>query len=750
MFQNRRSSRRPHVRPSLEALEERALLNAALPHVKHLAAPAEVSAAKRAAAPIVPNLPSAPTSRVTTVPANGDLNPYGLAVVPAGFPRGGLIHAGEYLVSNFNNSTNAQGTGTTIVAITPGQNPATAPVFFNSQAVGLTESLSVLKSGFVIVGNVPTTSSTIGSGSLQIINRFGTVVQTLSDANTNSNLFDGPWASAVNDKGNTAQLFVSNLESGAITRINFKVVKKHGQANLKVVSMRQIASGYTVMTSPGIPQTGNVFVETNLVSNGAVPAQQTDPNLNGPWGISFSTTSPFWVSDQAANFNGSGATTVYKESDTPIPTSSGSLLTVGVTNQGNAPPSGDQTNGPTGQVSTGAPGITTGPTDFLVGQTEADFIFANLDGSISAWNGGASSTIEATVAGASFTGLAIGNTSTGAPQIYAADQTGGNVDIFNSNWQMTGTLSDPNFASFPTGYAAFNVQNLSVNGKQTIFVTYANQSTGGGIVDEFSTNGTFIKTLVDDTAGVNLDAPWGLAVAPAGWGQFGGDLLVANNNANAAGLTEINAFNPTTGAFEGTLTLSSGQPFSETELWGLSFGNGASAGSTNTLFFTAGLPGNTNGLFGAISAQPVSEPGTAPVFIGPGGLAYNSKNDTLYVTGMGNNEIFAIKHASKTHSDNGTGTLVYQDQAHLRGPIGLALAPNGDLLTTNGDAVNVDANQPSELIEFTPEGQFVGELSLDPALGAAFQVIVQSTHKKVTVATVNDDLNTLDFRTITT
>ena len=138
------------------------------------------------------------------------------------------------------------------------------------------------------------------------------------------------------------------------------------------------------------------------------------------------------------------------------------------------------------------------------------------------------------------------------------------------------------------------------------------------------------------------------------------------------------------------------------------------------------------------------------MFIGPGGLAYDSKNDTLYVAATGNNEIFAIKHASKTHSDNGTGALVYQDQAHLRGPIGLALAPNGDLLTTNDDAVNVDANQPSELIEFTPEGQFVGELSLDPALGAAFQIVVQSTHKTVTVATVNDDLNTLDFRTITT
>ena len=131
-----------------------------------------------------------------------------------------------------------------------------------------------------------------------------------------------------------------------------------------------------------------------------------------------------------------GRRTVYKVSDTSIPTSSGPLLTVGVTNLGDAPPSGPaMTNGPTGQVSTGAPGITTGPMDFLVGTSKADFIFANLDGTISGWNGGASSTIEATVAGASYTGLAIGNTSTGAAQIYAADQNSGNIDIFNSQWK---------------------------------------------------------------------------------------------------------------------------------------------------------------------------------------------------------------------------------------------------------------------------------------------------------------------------
>jgi len=450
MLQNRPSSRHASVRPTLQALEKRALLNAALPHVKHLAVPAEVSAAKRAPGLIVPNVESSPRAR-----------------------------------------------------------------------------------------------------------------------------------------------------------INFEVVKKHGHANLKVVSPAQIASGHTVRTAAGMDPARDAYVQTNLVSDIPGMAPNTDPNLQGAWGLSFSSSSPFWVSAQAANFNGSGAASVYKVSDTSIPTSTGPLLTVGVTNQGNAPPNPNMTNGPTGQVATGAPGITTGSTDFLVNGSKAAFIFANLDGSISGWNGGTHSTIEATVAGASFTGLAIGNLPGpgGAAQIYAADQNSGNIDVFNSKWQMTGTFSDPNFARFPTGYAAFNVQNLSVNGKQTLFVTYANQSTGGGIVDEFSTNGNFIKTLIKDTFGFYLDAPWGLAIAPRNWGQFGGDLLVGNNNPDFFGLTKISAFNLRTGGFVGTLRLNNRQPFSEPELWALSFGSGAGAGSTDTLFFTAGLPNNTDGLFGAISVQ---------------------------------------------------------------------------------------------------------------------------------------------------
>jgi len=328
------------------------------------------------------------------------------------------------------------------------------------------------------------------------------------------------------------------------------------------------------------------YVETNLVSNEAGVAPVTDSNLIDPWGVAFSATSPLWVSNQ-----GSGTATVYRITGT---TSSATLLTEGVANVGGAPPS--DANGPTGQVSTAAPGVTTGATDFQVTGAKASFIFDNLDGSISAWRGGLSTAaITQTVAGASFTGLAIGDTSGGAAQIYAADQNSGNVDIFNNLWQQVGALTDP---SLPAGFTAFNVQNI--NG--TLFVTYANPNDPlGGVVDEFNINGAMINRLITDTAGTHLQSPWGLALAPAGWGDFAGDLLVGNNGGDGT----INAYS-LSGVQLGQITLNTGL-FSEQQLWALTFGNGSSAGSSNILYFTAGYTADaTNGLIGAISVPEPS------------------------------------------------------------------------------------------------------------------------------------------------
>jgi hypothetical protein len=356
--------RRPKARPALESLEDRCLLDGI---------------------PVIPNLPPAFLS-ASTVPSNGDLNPYGVAFVPNGFPQGGPLHAGDILVSNFNNQNNLQGTGTTIVDISPtGQQK----LFFEGSsapgALGLTTALGVLKAGFVLVGSVPTldgSSSTIQApGSLLILNSQGKMVMTLSS----SSLLDGPWDLTIHDQGNQAQVFVSNVLSGTVTRIDLMIPQN---GNPVVASETQIASGYLIRTDP------------------------------------------------------------------------------------------------------------------------------------------------------------------------------------------------------------------------------------------------------------------------------------------------------------------------------------------------------------------------AALVVGPTGLAYDAENDILYVASTGDNAIFAIADAQARTTDAGKGTVVYKDHKHLHGPLALTLTPNGDLITANGDAVKPNPKLPSELVEFTPQGQFVAQLSVDSAPGSAFGLALASSEDQIRFAAVDDNLNTLDIWTI--
>jgi hypothetical protein len=355
---------RPPPRLALERLEERCLLDGI---------------------PIIPNLPPTFLS-ASTVPPQGDLNPYGVAFVPNGFPQDGRLHPGDILVSNFNNRRNLQGTGTTIVDIAPDGEQTR---FFKGPsapgALGLTTALGVLRRGFVLVGSVPTldgTSNTIQApGSLLLLNSKGKVVLKLSDAS----LLDGPWDLTVNDQGDQAQVFVSNVLSGTVTRIDLQIPTK---GNPVVTSETQIASGYLIRTDP------------------------------------------------------------------------------------------------------------------------------------------------------------------------------------------------------------------------------------------------------------------------------------------------------------------------------------------------------------------------AALVVGPTGLAFDATKDILYVASTGDNAIFAIADAKASTNDAGKGTVVFQDSQHLHGPLALTLTPNGDLITSNGDAVNPDPNQPSELVEFTPQGQFVAQLSVDSAPGSAFGLAVESSPKQIHFAAVDDNLNTLNIWTI--
>jgi hypothetical protein len=151
-----------------------------------------------------------------------------------------------------------------------------------------------------------------------------------------------------------------------------------------------------------------------------------------------------------------------------------------------------------------------------------------------------------------------------------------------------------------------------------------------------------------------------------------------------------------------------------------------------------------------IASGYLTRPDSAALVVGPTGLAYDAKHDRLYVASTGDNAIFSISDAADRTRDAGMGHLVYMDDAHLRGPLGLVLAPNGDLITSNGDAVNGDPTQPSELVEFTPGGKFVGQFSIDPSQGAAFGLAVSDVGGLLRLAAVEDATNSLDVWTFQT
>ena len=328
------------------------------------------------------------------------------------------------------------------------------------------------------------------------------------------------------------------------------------------------------------------YIQTNLVSNIPGLAILTDPNLQNPWGMSSGPTTPLWISEQVTNlsplFNITSAGIVKN------------ALTVSI-------PATQSPQGPTGQVSN------IGGSGFLANGTTARFIFANLDGGISAWNGvGTSAITQATTTGAVYTGLAIDS---GKTRLYAADTAGGKIDAFDALFQpisTSGGFSNP----FP-GLVPFNVQEIG--GK--IYVTYAppglasmrSAPEGSGGVAVYDEDGNLLQTLID---GSKLASPWGLALAPASFGQFGNDLLVGNFSFVAS---EINAFDPLTGAFEGTIPVDPGPGNSPGGLWALIFGNGGNGGLPNTLYFTDGINGELDGLFAAIT---VPEPSSLLVLLG--------------------------------------------------------------------------------------------------------------------------------------
>ena len=319
---------------------------------------------------------------------------------------------------------------------------------------------------------------------------------------------------------------------------------------------------------------------TNLVSNQLdTHAPTIDPLLANPWGLARSAGSPWWISD-----NDTGWSTLY--------TATGTIegLKVVIPTAGNGPVEATGLNGPgtpTGIVANGS------KTDFQVSGVASSFIFATLDGTISAWPGLnknlATLVVDNSASKASYTGLAI-TSHTSGNFLYAADNANNKIDMFDGDFNLVQSFGDP---SVPSTLSVFGVQDI--NG--LVYITYAVPNVGaGGYVDVFKEDGTFVKTLIHSLL---LNQAWGIALAPGNFGPLSNTLLVSNNSVDGT----INGFDPVSGRFVGTIRDERGRPIVLNNLWGVAFGGGTTNnGATNQLFVTVGQGIGTAELAGTFAS----------------------------------------------------------------------------------------------------------------------------------------------------
>jgi uncharacterized protein (TIGR03118 family) len=342
------------------------------------------------------------------------------------------------------------------------------------------------------------------------------------------------------------------------------------------------------------------YTQTNLVSDQS-GAAVLDANLQNPWGLSRSSTSPWWVSN-----NGTGTATLYNGN-----TGAPAALIVTI-----PPTSGSDPGVPTGTVFNFTSGFELTPGN------PARFLFVTEDGTVSGWNPAVDPThavIKARLRGSVFKGAAIA-TYRGAPYLYVADFARQRVDVFDAGFHLVAPVGDDDDHGHPEvhggrfrdervprGFAPFNVQ--SVGGR--LFVTFAKRDpatnddekgAGLGYVDVFSAGGRLLQRLEH---GDWLNAPWGIALAPGDFGAFSHNVLVGQ-----FGSGEIAAFDVVSGAFLGRMRKAGTDTALVIDgLWALGFGNGATAGPLNSLFFTAGLDDEAHGLFGNLTAVSTEQPG---------------------------------------------------------------------------------------------------------------------------------------------
>ena len=314
------------------------------------------------------------------------------------------------------------------------------------------------------------------------------------------------------------------------------------------------------------------YTVTPLVSDVPGAAATLDPNLVNGWGLTRSGTSPWWVAD-----NGTDKSTLYSGGvQRSIPMIVPLVIDI------------------TGGATTGT--VFNPTSGFPVNSAPSKFIFDSEAGTITAWNGGTTAnTVVPNTTGAIYKGLAIAGKGKDA-LLYAADFHNAKIDVFDESFAKVtapGGFVDPNL---PAGFAPFNVQELAgrivvASAKQDKDAEDEVAGDGLGYVDVFDASGHLLRRLISQG---KLNAPWGLVLAPRHFGQFSGDLLVGNFGDGA-----INAYDPRTGQFDGTLTNKDGNPIKVNGLWALRFGNGV-FGTPTTLIFTAGIGDEAHGLLGEI------------------------------------------------------------------------------------------------------------------------------------------------------
>jgi uncharacterized protein (TIGR03118 family) len=419
------------------------------------------------------------------------------------------------------------------------------------------------------------------------------------------------------------------------TSFDRQTQSKSRRRNLLALSLAAIAI-------PAAAQTAGTYTVTNLVSDGSVPATITDANFINPWGV---TNATFWINTQATGLDYVISPTNFPPFTPPAAPAIAFKISIPAASGGTT-----ATGSPTGAASTGT------ATGFVLPDAvKATFLFASLDGIITGWNSKlgtagavAQVAINNSTAGAVYTDMALATNTTGTFLLAANFGKAAAIEVYDSNFaaaKLAGSFTDP---SLPANYVPYSVH---VIGSQ-VFVTYALRGTtggptvapGNGMVNVFDTNGNFVAHAI--TPGGNLNAPWGLAIAPTTFGIFGGDLLVGN-----FGDGVINIYDPKTFAYLGQLADGTGKTLTYASLWELFFGltppSSTTSGNLNTLYFTAGLAAEKHGLLAAVNTNPTAT-GTAT-------YGFSASNSTLSVAA--GSSTTAIVSAAPTNNFSGTVAL---------------------------------------------------------------------------------------------